>query len=95
MQNVFRVYIVIIIVGFILLLLSETEKVLVTVNDYHGPSSIDIAGLFLIILCWVMMFITTHTAIQKDQKQFEQCRTVHLPGGNNHWNNMDSSQSFK
>lgn len=58
MQKVFWVYIVIIIVGFILLLLPETGEVLIAVNDYHGPSSIDIVGLSLIILCWAMMLVT-------------------------------------
>lgn len=48
-----------ILCGIVLLLLPESGKRIFTVNDYHGPSAADAAGLLCIIASWASMLLTT------------------------------------
>ena len=59
MQKIFWIYIIVITAGIIFLLLPETGYRLISVNEYHGPSFMDVIGLVLIITCWLLMLITS------------------------------------
>ena len=58
MQKIFWLYILLILLGFVFLSLPEDEKRVIVINDYHGPSVMDIYGIASILVSWICMLIT-------------------------------------
>jgi len=58
MQKIFWLYIFLILLGFVFLSLPEDEKRVIVINDYHGPSVMDIYGIASILVSWICMLIT-------------------------------------
>lgn len=57
MKKRFRIYIIILIAGFIIILLPDNDNRIISLNKYHGPSITDFTGMALIISVWLLMLI--------------------------------------
>jgi len=65
MQKIFWLYILLILLGFVFLSLPEDEKRVIVINDYHGPSVMDIYGIASILASWICMLITAIVRYRK------------------------------
>ena|SRR5205809_4543693 len=55
----FWIYITIMLSRFLILQLPEKDNKIIVINEHHGPAAVDIAGLILIIVSWVLMLNTS------------------------------------
>lgn len=57
MKKRFRIYIIILIAGFIIILLPDNDNRIISLNEHHGPSITDFIGITLIVPVWLLMLI--------------------------------------
>ena len=65
MQKIFWLYILLILLGFVFISLPEDGKRVIVINDYHGPSVMDIYGIASILASWICMLITAIVRYRK------------------------------
>ena len=78
MDRLFWILVFVFIAGLFILLLPDNGVPVIKLNEEHGPSSIDLVGLSLMLGSWLISYILVFMRWQKVINKFGKSNTIAL-----------------